>query len=291
MAKIKAIFFDIDGTLLTSQGHIRHSTRQAIETAQRQGIFCGVATGRAPFEIQGLIHDLPIDVCVSYNGSLVEMADVSIYERTFSPQRLTEVIAYVSEHQKQAIFCTRDQKIGSLLIRIGHKAPFSHWIPELAKWLPLEHIQGLVRPFKRRTISKRFKRLLKSQDKVYQSVVLSTPKDETSIQQALPEVDVLRSNPYSVDIVPKDGNKIVGIQMFGRFTSISLEEMMVFGDHENDISMLQAVGIGVAMGNASERVKQSANYVTQSNQDDGICEAMRHFGLLDNEKLSTKPVA
>ncbi|MGX7327974.1 HAD-IIB family hydrolase [Enterococcus bulliens] len=284
MKTIKAIFFDIDGTLLTSQGHIRQSTRQAIETAQSQGIFCGVATGRAPFEIERLIKDLPIDVCVSYNGSLVEMAEVSIYERTFSTERLEELAVFMAKQKKQIIFETKTQKIGSWSIRVGHKRPFSTWLPLLSKWLPLEQTGRLLSYFKTKNVPKKIQRLLSSQEKVYQCVVLTTTKEEIRLLQ-LDYVDVLRSNPYSVDIVPKDGNKIVGIQMFGRFTNISLEEIMVFGDHENDMGMLQAAGIGVAMGNASPRVKAVADYVTKSNQDDGICEAMEHFGLLHTKPL------
>lgn len=283
MKNIKAIFFDIDGTLLTSQGQIRHSTRCAIETAQSQGIFCGVATGRAPFEIQRLIQDLPIDVCVSYNGSLVEMADVSIYERTFSPERLEELVEVCTNQKRQMIFETRTKKIGSIAIRIGHTYPFSAWIPVLSKWLPLEKSAKLFSYMKTKRLSRSVRQMLDQQQKVYQCVVLTTPADEISLHQ-LEQVDVLRSNPYSVDIVPKDGNKIVGIQMFGRFTNISLDEIMVFGDHENDMGMLQAAGIGVAMGNASNHVKAVADYVTKSNQDDGICEAMEHFGILTKTK-------
>lgn len=283
MKNIKAIFFDIDGTLLTSQGQIRHSTRCAIETAQSQGIFCGVATGRAPFEIQRLIQDLPIDVCVSYNGSLVEMADVSIYERTFSPERLEELVEVCTHQKRQMIFETRTKKIGSFAIRIGHTYPFSAWIPVLSKWFPLEKVTKLFSYLKTKRLSRGVRQMLDQQPKVYQCVVLTTPSDEASLHQ-LEQVDVLRSNPYSVDIVPKDGNKIVGIQMFGRFTDISLDEIMVFGDHENDMGMLQAAGIGVAMGNASDHVKAVADYVTKSNQDDGICEAMEHFGILTKTK-------
>ncbi|EOT47228.1 MULTISPECIES: Cof-type HAD-IIB family hydrolase [Enterococcus] len=283
MKNIKAIFFDIDGTLLTSQGQIRHSTRCAIETAQSQGIFCGVATGRAPFEIQRLIQDLPIDVCVSYNGSLVEMADVSIYERTFSPERLEELVEVCTHQKRQMIFETRTKKIGSFAIRIGHTYPFSAWIPVLSKWFPLEKVTKLFSYLKTKRLSRGVRQMLDQQLKVYQCVVLTTPSDEASLHQ-LEQVDVLRSNPYSVDIVPKDGNKIVGIQMFGRFTDISLDEIMVFGDHENDMGMLQAAGIGVAMGNASDHVKAVADYVTKSNQDDGICEAMEHFGILTKTK-------
>lgn len=283
MKNIKAIFFDIDGTLLTSQGQIRHSTRCAIETAQSQGIFCGVATGRAPFEIQRLIQDLPIDVCVSYNGSLVEMADVSIYERTFSPERLEELVEVCTHQKRQMIFETRTKKIGSFAIRIGHTYPFSAWIPVLSKWFPLEKVTKLFSYLKTKRLSRGVRQMLDQQQKVYQCVVLTTPSDEASLHQ-LEQVDVLRSNPYSVDIVPKDGNKIVGIQMFGRFTDISLDEIMVFGDHENDMGMLQAAGIGVAMGNASDHVKAVADYVTKSNQDDGICEAMEHFGILTKTK-------
>jgi len=84
-----------------------------------------------------------------------------------------------------------------------------------------------------------------------------------------------------VDIVPKKGSKMKGIHEFLAYEGIAIEEAMAFGDHENDIEMLKGVGIGVAMGNAQQVAKTAANYVTASNNEDGIAQALKHYGIIE----------
>lgn len=79
---IKAIFFDIDGTLVTNRSKALESTKQAIEYARKNGILCGVATGRSPVKIKEIIDELELDMYVVYNGQLVFTADRTIIEIT-----------------------------------------------------------------------------------------------------------------------------------------------------------------------------------------------------------------
>lgn len=88
-------------------------------------------------------------------------------------------------------------------------------------------------------------------------------------------------NPYFCDIIPKDSNKGVGIRRMAEKYGIDISETMAFGDGNNDIEMLQAAGIGVAMGNAGDDVKAVADYVTTADTDNGVVNALRHFGILD----------
>lgn len=79
---------------------------------------------------------------------------------------------------------------------------------------------------------------------VYCSVRVRTEK----LEHRFPECTFQRSNTYTVDIIPKGGSKLLGIQAFANAVEIEMEEIMAFGDHYNDIEMLKGVGIGVAMG-------------------------------------------
>ena len=89
-----------------------------------------------------------------------------------------------------------------------------------------------------------------------------------------------RWHPAFVDVTAKGNTKQNGIDQIIRHFGIKLEETMAFGDGGNDISMLRHAGIGVAMGNAKEEVKQAADYVTASIDDDGIAKALKHFGII-----------
>ena len=97
----------------------------------------------------------------------------------------------------------------------------------------------------------------------------------------LDECSITSWNDTGIDIIPKGGGKSAGIQKFLDEHGLDRTQIMAFGDGENDIDMLQFAGIGVAMGNAGEAVKAAADYVTSPVDEDGIENALRHFGLID----------
>ena len=80
--------------------------------------------------------------------------------------------------------------------------------------------------------------------------------------------------------MPKGGNKSVGIEKLLESFGISPQETMAFGDGGNDIGMLKYVGIGVAMGNAENEVKEAADYTTDAVDEDGIYNALKYFGVI-----------
>ena len=90
----------------------------------------------------------------------------------------------------------------------------------------------------------------------------------------------MRWHPEFIDVIAAGGGKDKGVDAILDRFGITPEECMAFGDGENDLSMLRHVGIGVAMGSASDRVKAQADYVTGSVDEDGILSALHHFGLL-----------
>lgn len=89
---IKAIFFDIDGTLVTNRSKALESTKQAIEYARKNGILCGVATGRSPVKIKEIIDELELDMYVVYNGQLVFTADRTIIDHPFEQKVLEHIV-------------------------------------------------------------------------------------------------------------------------------------------------------------------------------------------------------
>ena len=96
----------------------------------------------------------------------------------------------------------------------------------------------------------------------------------------LPNCEATRWNPLFADVVPKGSSKAIGIDKIIEHYGFSLDETMAFGDGGNDMEMLKHVGIGVAMGNAGDEVKDVADYVTDSVDDDGVWNALVHFGVI-----------
>ena len=103
---------------------------------------------------------------------------------------------------------------------------------------------------------------------------------EQKVMPFLPNLSLSRWHPLFADVNVAGISKATGLSVFADYYGIGMTEIMACGDGGNDIPMLKAAGIGVAMGNASEIVKASANFVTGTVENDGLCKALKHFGII-----------
>ena len=118
---------------------------------------------------------------------------------------------------------------------------------------------------------------------IYQVVMVATVGETQDIEEKFPHVKITRSSPYSADIISADQSKLKGIAHLGEVFGFELSEVMAFGDSENDLEMLSGVGIGVAMGNGEDELKDQATHVTDTNNQNGIAKALSHYGLIHFE--------
>lgn len=279
-AMIKAIFFDIDGTLLTSRGRILESTKKAIKEAQAKNIYVGVATGRDPIKIKELLKDIQLDMIVAYNGQLVFAKDQIVYAHSFDEKVMEEIVYYADTHSRSMNFGGCNQVMGSRTMRLGQSLLARKFIKFLPERFPVGFMKKTLQKLNVYRGEKHYENLPIMQEPIYQCMMLSPESEMEKLKKELPNCDFQRSNRFSVDIVPKGGSKLRGINTFLYHKNIESSEAMAFGDHNNDIEMLRGVGYGVAMGNAKKDVKKIARYVTTSNNRDGISKAMRHFGVI-----------
>ena len=118
-------------------------------------------------------------------------------------------------------------------------------------------------------------------EKIYQLNVFVTEEEEVAFLEYMPNSKSARWTSAFTDVIPSDGGKDKGIDAIANHLDIKVEEIMAFGDGGNDIDMLKHVGVGVAMGNARDDVKEIADFVTADVDDDGITYALKHFGVLE----------
>lgn len=278
---IKAIFFDIDGTLVNKKAKALTATRKAIAEAQEKGIICGIATGRGPVHLSDQIDSLKLDVFVTYNGQLVYNNEDTIRAEALSEEVLSELVSFSDQYNRQITFGSRRNFEGSKLMRFGQNKLAKKIVGKLPNHFPVEaakKILGYLRFYQRKT---RYHELDILKEPIYQCVLLSPESETVNLKARFPECHFTRSNPYTVDIIPKGGSKIKGIQACIDYYGIAMDEVMAFGDSWNDLEMLKGVGVGVAMGNAEEDIKAVADYVTDSNEAEGIYKAMRHFSVIE----------
>ena len=120
---------------------------------------------------------------------------------------------------------------------------------------------------------------------IYQVLMLMTPEESEKAATDFEDLKLTRSNPFAADIINQGNSKLEGIRRVGKEYGFDLNQVMAFGDSDNDLEMLAGVGMSVAMGNGSSSAKEVAKHITASNQQDGIHKALEHFGVLASEKV------
>ena len=260
----RLIAMDLDGTLNNDQKVITPKTREALIQAQGRGIRLALASARPS---PGLYKERDIlqmqnwgGILMSYNGGrIVDAATGAVLFETAMDQEMTrKVLRFLEElpvtpildDGKQFYVTSKDgfkvdyecRNNNMICSEVGNLADFLHFAPVkiLMSVDPeqLKAVQGQIAAF--------------------------LPEELTVVQTA----------PFYLEVIPKRINKGQGILDICRTLGITPAEVIAFGDAENDIPMLQTAGMGIAMGNAQEKVKAAADAVTLSNNEDGIAVAL-----------------
>lgn len=261
---IKAVFCDIDGTLLDHSGGksiFPDSAKRALLEAQRRGVKIFVATGRYP-DILGQITDLfPFDGFVTLNGQLVLLKDGSVIHK----------MAHDPEDIRRLIPLVHKAGFASQIIEEGGTFPVDGTAPEL-----IAHYQWSGEPMPPDYDPARL-----DKHPVLQFLAFLPLEEGKKALASLKHIEVTSAGGNILDVIPKGGGKEVGISAAAAHFDIAREEIMTIGDGINDVRMLRWSGLGVAMGNAAQDAKQAADYVTTPVWDNGIQNALLHFGVIE----------
>lgn len=257
---VKAIFFDIDGTLVSFNTHrISEATYKALDKLREKGIKLFIASGRDYRAIDNL-GDWQPDGYVTLNGGMCIVDEEIIHEHPIHADDVQNLIDHLKQEDQAfpCVFVQREDSPANFLNEDTTRVfdQLNYPAPDVR---PLEEIEG--KP-------------------AYQLIAFFKEDHETEMMKMLPNCETTRWNPLFTDVIPKGGSKWIGILKILERFGIDQADTMAFGDGGNDIEMLSHVGIGVAMGNAEDEVKAVADYVTGSVDEDGIAKALEHFGLI-----------
>jgi len=257
-----ALFFDIDGTLVSFETHqIPPSTILALTQAKANGHKVFIATGRPPIIITnlGAIAHL-IDGYVTTNGALC-----------FIREQTVACYAIPKADAQRIVDDSREKHYG--LIVVGEK--------DVAVLDPKGDVDRIFRQHlavQNLELAKPVEQVL--EQRILQMTAFFTENYEMELMNRLPACTSGRWHPEFTDITAKQADKGQGLLTIAKETGLDPKFTMAFGDGGNDTSMIRTAGIGVAMGNALETLKQVADYTTTSVDDNGVLNALRHFKLI-----------
>lgn len=255
---IRALFFDIDGTLVGRNHKPSASTLRALQMAREKGILLFVATGRTRDMA------LPLREIFDFDGILC-MTGQYAFDRDGN-------MLHTMPLDKDDI---------RLMMDIQKTDPFPCLIVEGETCFTSMHYKEMQEHFKKFNLEapELYDISRIEEHDVYQ-LITYLPETSNPKLSPLKHIRITNAATFCHDVIPKDGGKHVGIRAVASHYGISPDEIMVFGDGKNDVDMLTHAGFGVAMGNACEEAKAAADYVTDDVDENGIFNALRHFKVI-----------
>lgn len=258
MNQIKIVFFDIDGTLINfHSGGLSDRTREALQRLRQRGILLCIATGRPPMCLPRF-EGVEFDAFLTFNGSYCYNDRETIFSNPIPTEDVRKIIQNATAAGKPVSLATKRQLAANGTDR------------DLTEYFSFVHVEiEAAQDFE--TVS---------EEEVYQLMTSCRESEYPEIMKDVRGAKIVAWWDRAADIIPADGGKGVGIEKILAYYHLDRSQALAFGDGNNDIEMLQAVGTGVAMENASEQLKAVADDVCGHVAEDGIYHYCLAHGLI-----------
>lgn len=252
---MKVIVSDLDGTLLNHEVRVTENTHEILQMLRKQGYKIGVATGRPLFSAKASVPHLEeeFDFAVTNNGG-------NVYD--FAKKTEHEQYPLSGELVLEIIERFRPLGANPILYLDGKMVTEreDHYNKKIRNMLDMEFVDDMK------------KQVRESHAKIIFSATPEVVEKMQAYNASHPDsrYNMFKSQTELVEFVDPRVNKEVGIEYYCQEYGIELSEVMAFGDNDNDYEMVKAAGVGVAVKNATDKVKSVADYITESNQDEGV---------------------
>lgn len=266
--KTELICVDIDGTLLKNDKELSEEVKNSLTSAYNMGIKIALVSGRMP-------------------------SGVTLIERKlgFPCIKICNAGTFIMSGNECLDSCYLDKEVMLKIYNVySPKYNIPLWVFKNEKW----YVTGIDRYIEKERVDIQTEPRLTDINSLYKGwanqfgpnkiLFGADPKIIQEIvddlnERNLPEIDIARSADHFLEIFPKGVNKGTAMHRVCEIYSINPENTMAFGDHELDIPLIKEAGFGIAMGNAVEKLKAVADYVTLSNEEDGVAYAIKKFIL------------
>ena len=258
---IKLIATDIDGTILIPDKEFTEGVKSCVEELIKNGITVVLVTGRMNESAQLVAKKLNLKTpLISYQGGLVTEGDKVLYERYLTEKQAEEILNWAKEEDIHINLYNNDILYSE------------NDCVEIQKYAKRQSVSYIV---------KKFKDVKKDKVNKVLAIDYEHPEKidrlEKELPKRFPDLYIVKSTPYFLEFSNKEASKYCAVKFLQEHLGIKVEETLTIGDQNNDISLLKAGGIKVAMGNATEELKKCADYITDTVENDGFVKVINKF--------------
>ncbi|MHA0857167.1 Cof-type HAD-IIB family hydrolase [Paenibacillus sp. CMAA1364] len=261
----KLIAIDIDDTLINDNKDVLPSTQKALEQAVAKDVVVTLATGRAYASAQHVARQLGLNVpIITYQGALIKnLLDEKVLYECFVPtDAARKLFDYCIEHDLHVQTYIDDK----LYAREENQ--------KLIDYCGLNGTPFYIEPDFAKLVEQPTPKMLIIDDPAYLDEIAPILRELLGDQ-----VHITKSKPHFLEIMHRDGTKGHALRFLAKHFNVGISETIAIGDSWNDHEMLEAAGLGVAMGNSIDALKEIADYITLSNNEDGIAQVLEKFVL------------
>ncbi|RBW71133.1 Cof-type HAD-IIB family hydrolase [Bacillus taeanensis] len=264
----KMIVLDMDDTLLRDDHTISERTKKALMDAQQLGVKVVLASGRPTYAMRAVAKELQLEkygsFILSFNGAKITncKTDEDIFSSTLSPE---------TAHRLYDLSCREDVWIHSYVGDVIVTEANNHYtnIEADITGLPIVEVSSFV---------------VAVTEPVVKVLMVEAPEKLIEVEKKLQkelagELSVMRSKPYFLEFTEAGVTKGTSLNHLIQQLGIKREEVIAMGDSYNDLAMIEFAGLGVAMGNAPDDIKEKADYVTDTNMNDGVAKVVEELVL------------
>ncbi len=265
----RVIALDLDGTLTNNEKEITPRTLKALFKAQEEGATIVIASGRPSFGIKSVSDSLEMSTrggyILSYNGG--KIIDTTTHQSVFKRKLPEDVIPTVYHYAKEKGYALLGYKDGKIITETPDDEYV--WEERRTNKMEIDGVDNLLEAL----VANPCKLLMTGHEE-------DMAKAESDLKEMLgSKMDIFRSAPFDLELVPKGIDKAETLKMLLEMLHLTPADLIAFGDGYNDLSMVKLAGMGVAMANAVPELKEVADYITLSNEEDGVAAALEHFSL------------
>ena len=260
---IKLVATDIDGTIFIPEKEFTSGVKDCINRLSKAGIKVVLVTGRMNAAATKIAKELGLDTpVVSYQGGLVTENGKKLYERYLTEEQTERILDWAKKENIHINLYNDD-------VLYSEKDCY-----EVQRYCNNLHTERTIKVFneiKKDKINKLLAIDYSNSERI--------TRYEKDLQEIFPDLYIVKSTPYFLEFSNPEASKKCAVEFLQNYWGLKKEEILTIGDQNNDIALLQAGGLKIAMGNATDELKEIADYITESVYEDGFVKAMEKFCL------------